>query len=376
MAVGFPVKANYATGDVLTAANMNDLAGTVNLAVGTTPSTGTQMAGKNAIINGDFAINQRGFTSLTATNFGFDRFNNVIAGGTGTATFTPQVFTPGTAPVAGYESTNYLRVVTTGQSATSTITRTQQSIEDVRTFAGQTATFSFWAKAATGTPSISVELGQGFGSGGSPSADVTTLAGKVTLSTSWARYSVTVAVPSISGKTLGTAANTSKLDVRFWVSAGSDFNARTGTLGIQSNTFEIWGVQAEAGSILTPFQTASGTLQGELALCQRYYFRFDIQAINTFGFGFASSTTNGTFAIPFPVPLRTAATALEQSGTTTDYTVTNAAGNQAAASVPAFGSASKYNSTINCATSSLTSGEGVRLRGATTAAYLAWSAEL
>jgi hypothetical protein len=334
------------------------------------------MAGKNAIINGDFAINQRGFTSLTATNFGFDRFNNVIAGGTGTATFTPQVFTPGTAPVAGYESTNYLRIVTTGQSATSTITRTQQSIEDVRTFAGQTATFSFWAKAATGTPSISVELGQGFGSGGSPSADVTTLAGKVTLSTSWARYSVTVAVPSISGKTLGTAANTSKLDVRFWVSAGSDFNARTGTLGIQSNTFEIWGVQAEAGSILTPFQTASGTLQGELALCQRYYFRFDIQAINTFGFGFASSTTNGTFAIPFPVPLRTAATALEQSGTTTDYTVTNAAGNQAAASVPAFGSASKYNSTINCATSSLTSGEGVRLRGATTAAYLAWSAEL
>lgn len=31
MATGFPVKANYATGDVLTAANMNDLSGTVNL---------------------------------------------------------------------------------------------------------------------------------------------------------------------------------------------------------------------------------------------------------------------------------------------------------------------------------------------------------
>lgn len=30
MAAGFPVKANYATGDVLTATNMNDLAGTVN----------------------------------------------------------------------------------------------------------------------------------------------------------------------------------------------------------------------------------------------------------------------------------------------------------------------------------------------------------
>jgi len=30
MAAGFPVKANYATGDVLTATNMNDLAGTLN----------------------------------------------------------------------------------------------------------------------------------------------------------------------------------------------------------------------------------------------------------------------------------------------------------------------------------------------------------
>lgn len=31
MAAGFPVKANYATGDVLSATNMNDLSGTVNL---------------------------------------------------------------------------------------------------------------------------------------------------------------------------------------------------------------------------------------------------------------------------------------------------------------------------------------------------------
>lgn len=30
MAAGFPVKANYATGDILTATNMNDLAGTLN----------------------------------------------------------------------------------------------------------------------------------------------------------------------------------------------------------------------------------------------------------------------------------------------------------------------------------------------------------
>jgi hypothetical protein len=45
------------------------------------------------------------------------------------------------------------------------------NIEDVRTFAGQQVTISFWAKADA-TKNIAVELVQGFGSGGSPSTEV------------------------------------------------------------------------------------------------------------------------------------------------------------------------------------------------------------
>jgi hypothetical protein len=268
---------------------------------------GQYAAGKNKIINGDFAINQRDFTSVsgsTVTSIGFDRWVN--SGSGGTITYTAQTFTLGSAPVAGYEGKNYIDVQTTGQSASNVTTRLDQRIESVRTFAGQTATFSFWAKAASGTPKIAVELDQQFGTGGSPSSRVTTYGGQVTLSTSWARYSVTIAVPSIAGKTIGTSGS-DYLALDLWVSAGTDFNARTGSLGIQTNTFSIWGVQAEAGSTATPFQTATGTIQGELAACQRYYTRLNAGntgIASTFGMGYAGSATVANIFVPLPVPMR------------------------------------------------------------------------
>jgi hypothetical protein len=223
---------------------------------------------RNAIINGDFRINQRGFTSITTTNtYGFDRWKIYAAGGT--VTNTPQTFTVGSPAATSFESANFCRLVSASQSAISDLAILAQVIEDVRTFANSTVTVSFWAKASTGTPKIAVELSQSFGTGGSPSADVNNYGGQVTLSTSWARYSVTIVVPNINGKTIGTTANTSLLSVNLWTSAGSNYNSRTGSLGIQNNTFDFWGVQVERGSVATPFeQRPIGT---ELALCQRYY---------------------------------------------------------------------------------------------------------
>jgi hypothetical protein len=301
MPVGFPVKDNYVTGDVLTAANMNDFAGTLN----TVPNVvGGFAAGKNKIINGDFNINQRNFTtSTTSGTFGFDRFSSIMVDGT--VTYSAQTFTTGAAPVAGYEGKNFARIVTTGQTLATARANLTQGIEDVRALAGQTATVSFWAKAATGTPKIAIELNQSFGSGGSPSSGVQAYAGQVTLSTSWARYSATIAIPSISGKTIGTNPD-SALQLNLFVSAGSNFNARTGSLGIQSNTFDIWGVQVEAGSIATPFQTATGSIGGELALCQRYYYR-NTQASNFTLLPYTASATSTTvvrYEVKLPQTMR------------------------------------------------------------------------
>ena len=275
-------------------------------------------AGKNKIINGDFRINQRSFTSTTTSaTYGFDRWTTFIAGD-GTCTYSAQTFTAGAAPVAGYEGTNFARLLTASQTTTAVASRLEQPIEDVRTYANQTVVISFWAKAASATPKIAVEMTQGFGSGGSTS--VNTYAGQVTLSTSWARYSVSVAIPSISGKTIGTS---SSLITRLYVSAGSDFAARTGSIGIQNNTFDIWGVQVEAGSVATAFQTATGTLQGELAACQRYYVKYNGSGAKSFGYG--AGTTSIILSFVTPVEMRALPTFTAGTSATTrggDGTIT------------------------------------------------------
>jgi hypothetical protein len=119
-------------------------------------------------------------------------------------------------------------------------------------------------------------------------------------------------VPSISGKTIGTNEN-SYFQLGLFVSAGSNFDARTGSLGIQSNTFNIWGVQVEAGSVATAFQTATGTIQGELAACQRYYWRqTGPNAYSAFSnAGAAASTTQAVGIFQNPSPMRTVPTSID-----------------------------------------------------------------
>jgi len=246
-----------------------------------TPSSGSlQVAGKNAVINGDFLINQRAFTSNTTTlAYNFDRWLQQNSGGS--FTVTPQTFTPGAAPIATYEGRTFVQGITATQSAAGDFAIITQRIEDVTRYAGTTVTISFFAKANTGTPKIGVEVKQNFGSGGSPSAIVSVPAGASTLTTSFARYSVSVAIPSISGKTLGTTANTSYLELNLWTSAGATYATPASSIGIQNFTASIWGVQMEYASSASYFTTASGSLGGELALCQRYYFQDAVAVLNT-----------------------------------------------------------------------------------------------
>jgi hypothetical protein len=332
----------------------------------------------NYIINGAFEINQRGFTSTTSSAaFTFDRWTNYVSGGT--VTQSAQTFTLGTAPVAGYESRNFLRTAVSGQSASGDAAIVIQNIESVRTLANQQATISFWAKADSGTPKVGVELYQFFGTGGSPSAPVETPIGSVTLSTSWARYSITTTVPSIAGKTIGTN-NNDLLAINLWTSAGSTFATRASSIGIQNSTIDIWGVQVEAGANVTPFRRAANTLQGELAACQRYYWRQGAgngpDVFANFAFGNAKSTTTVVSRVQFPTTMRVAPSAVEFGGSLqVDF-----GGSGVAVTSLTLGT---FNTTLNAASleanvsSGLTQHRPYYLTAQnSTAAFVAFSAEL
>jgi len=250
-------------------------------------------AGKNKIINGDFGVWQRGTTFTNPANGAYtsDRMRLGYDGTGGTLTVSQQSFTPGTAPVAGYESSYFYRYAwSVAQTTATSNTVIGQNIEDVRTFAGQTITISFYAKADT-TRTITPQILQRFGSGGSTT--VTALGTALNITTSWTRYSSTFSVPSISGKTIGTANS-------------FGINLNSGTLN-DIYTFDIWGVQVEAGSTATAFQTATGTIQGELAACQRYYFRATGTS-QPLGAGVYYASTTALISVKLPVTMRTSPT--------------------------------------------------------------------
>jgi len=250
---------------------------------------GDYAAGKNKIINGDMRISQRGTSFAIAANLTYtlDRFVAAYSTALPTAwTVSQETFTPGAAPVAGYEAASFLRSALT-TIGTATNVGIRQLIEDVRTFAGQTVTLSFYAKADANC-TISVASTQSFGAGGSGAVDALAATSQA-ITTSWVRYSFTYAVPSISGKTIGT---------------NSFLNVRINHPNSNS-TIDIWGLQMEAGSVATAFQTATGTLQGELSAAQRYYVRFTSSGSYTiYGTGTGNSTTNADVSIPLPTSMR------------------------------------------------------------------------
>jgi hypothetical protein len=216
-------------------------------------------AGKNFLINGGMDIWQRG-TSATGgyPTYLADRWMNyrAVAG----STFSRQV----TGDTTNLPSIQYCQRLqrNSGNTATNDVI-ISQSIESVNSIplAGKTVIMSFYARKGADLSSASSVMFAGIYSGTGTDQNfiagftgvATVVAESKTLTTTWQRFTVT--------GTVGATATEIGVQLGF---------TPTGTAST-NDYIEITGVQLELGSTATTFSRAGGTIQGELAACQRYF---------------------------------------------------------------------------------------------------------
>ena len=119
----------------------------------------------------------------------------------------------------------------------------------------------------------------------------------------------------------------------------------------------------------------------ELSLCQRYYHRVfpDVNAAQLVSSAYVSATTIAIGTVDFPITMRTAPAALEQSGTAADYLVRHVVTETACNSVPTFNAATVHAARVNFPVAAgLTTGQAaiITAAAASSAGYLGFSAEL
>ncbi len=196
---------------------------------------------KNRIINGDFAVWQRG-TSFSSTGYTADRWRYDTD--TDDAVSIAQQATAGTEPfVAQY----FCRVALTA-GTTGTQNKFSTRLEFPKLYFGKTYTLSFWAKADVAT-TLTARLAFVFSG-----TEYDPVSASVSIGTSWQRYSVTFTLSTPTGFT----------------ESGSDYLDVALLLPINTTiTIDVANVQLEEGDTATDFEHTPFEVQ--LLRCMRYY---------------------------------------------------------------------------------------------------------
>jgi len=340
---------------------------------------------KNRIINGAMTISQyNGTSSNTPINNGYpiDRF---IYKSTQASKFTAQQVT--TAP-AGFINSLQLTVASAVTVGSGDFFAIGQRIEGLNlydigfgTAACKTTSLSFQVRSSlTGT----------FGGALTNAAGDASYAFTYTISTANTWTSISIAVPAVTTGTWVTD-NSTCLQVWFGLGVGSTYNGTAGSWVSGNNfsatgatsvvatagaTFLVTGVQLEVGSTATSFDYRPyGT---ELALCQRYYFKV-LPAAGSVPMAVttnATTTTSRAFFV-LPVTMRVAPTALEQTGTASDYRINAANANTTLSSVPTLGATLPNLVRVDSIVASgLTAGQAGSLESNSANGFIALTAEL
>jgi hypothetical protein len=337
-----------------------------------------QNALSNPVINGGLDIWQRGTTITSFTTptsiYSADRWfgsNNtgmtISRQATGDTTNLPNV--------------QYCaRIQRNNLSTAGNLVGFSQSIETSNSipYSGKIVTLSFYARVGAnfsgglaGGTAFSVQLYSGTGTdqrrdfsaaftGESTVASITP-----TLTSTWQRFAVTGTV----------GATSTELAILAY------YGASTAASGA-ADYFEITGVQIDFGTYTSSsaptFRRSGGTIEGELANCQRYYYRAIGGNNNSaYGMGMGTFSNNANFIVQLPVTFRTVASTTIESGNIciSDGVTAYAGGTFTSSAVLSSQNVGFVNYTHTAAT--LTQFRPYRIENnSSTAGYIAFSAEL
>jgi len=349
---------------------------------------------RNIIINGDMAVSQRATSAASVASNGYHACDRWRYAESSSAVVTISQDTD--VPTGqGFASSFKIDCTTADASlGAAEYVLLQQKFEGQNlqylkkgTSSAQSLTLSFWVKSTKTGTFIAMLYDR----------DNTRQIAKsytVSVSDTWEQKTITYA-----GDTTGALDNDNAASLELWLWLGVGSNYSSGSLSTSwatetaanqavgqvnavdstSNNFLLTGVQLEAGSVATDFEVVP--YGQNLQRCQRYYYKtLALQANYPFGFGQCYSSTSAGCLVNFPVIMRTNPSALEQSGTATDYQLYTSSGSVATCSaVPAIAGVDTTNliGAVNFTVASgVSAGDVTQGTAVNTSAYLAWSAEL
>lgn len=265
--------------------------------------------GRNPLINSNFSVFQRGTSvSVSASTAVYTADRWTLRTNANQASTVSQ---QNTSDTTNLPNIRYCARVQRNSGQTGAIGTIEfvQSMETNNSipYAGKQVTLSFYARKGANysatSDALTIYLISGTGTDQSRNG-ASTYTGEAfpinsqtaTLTTTWQRFTYTGTV----------AATATELATYFGFTP-------TGTAGA-ADYFEITGVQLDIGSVALPYKPNASTQQGELAACQRYYYRVSSDATQVWaqlGFGSATSTTNALCNLPLKVSLRVVPTSVD-----------------------------------------------------------------
>ena len=353
--------------------------------------TDVQLGYRNVIINGAMQVAQRGTSVTGITTEGYrtaDRFTQYIVS-LGTWTETVENDAPTGSGLR--KSLKLLCTTADASPAASDVCVVRQKFEgqNLQQFLKGTASakqwsLSFWVKSnKTGTYTVNL---YDLNNNREVSAAYT-----ISASATWEKKVITFPADTTGALNNDNAA---AVELGFNLGAGSNFTSgtlntvwsaanaanravgQTNVAAATNNYWQITGVQLEAGSVATPFEFEDyGTT---LRKCQRYYYRLEAGGgAADVASGVANSDTSIFAVVHFPTTMRSGPSAIETTGTASDYFHRRAnTGSQAANAVPVYHTASVSSCWMQCTTTSFhTTGQGGFI-GINSGKHLSWSAEL